>query len=350
MGSPDGNGSSTGEGRNAALLLLRGGRRPDTNGNSERSSTVPSGNALRPDSNLNLGWYRPAAPGDVLRDSGERDKSTIHEETGRADERQSMAAAATTRLDLSANEALPNPNDSPLGARRPKNPGTSEEGRRRERGRARVGPVSLLRLAVVRRGPWVRELRKRWSAMAVAAGLLVVVALAAVSVLNQPGRQQHGPAHLGSAAEARQLQREFLSKVVRGLSALSGSDLKSTVDTAVQQRFGSDARRRSEIARARGRQSNRPRAARISRSRGQSTPVSHAAATSQSSSQTTPSAGSGSGTTAAAETPVQTTPVQQTPVQQTSAQQPVHYQPPAQPAGPTGLGSQVGGTCDPKCR
>jgi len=149
--------------------------------------------------------------------------------------------------------------------------------------------------------------------------------------------------------EAGQLQREFLSKVASSISALSGSDLKSTVDTAVQHRSGSDAHRRSETARARGKQSNHPTAVRISRSPGHSTPVSHVAASNQSNSQRTPSAGSDSGTTAAAETPAQSTPSQQTPVQQTSTQQPVHYQPPAQPAGPTGLGSQVGGDCNPKC-
>lgn len=46
---------------------------------------------------------------------------------------------------------------------------------------------------------------------------------------------------------------------------------------------------------------------------------------------------------------VSETPTQQTPTQQTHQQQQVHYQPPSQPAGPAGLGSQVGGDCNPKC-
>ena len=45
--------------------------------------------------------------------------------------------------------------------------------------------------------------------------------------------------------------------------------------------------------------------------------------------------------------------IQQQPVQQASAQQtslqPVHYQAPAQPTGPKGLGGQVGNDCNPKC-
>ena len=350
MGSPDGNGSSTGEGRNAALLLLRGGRRTEGNGTSERGSTLPSSNALRPDSNLNLGWYRPAASEDRSGESRERDESTPHDEPGRADERQSMVTAATTRLDLSANQASCDLDEFPLGARRPRDkPGHAEEGRTRQSGWARPGLARLRRLAAVGLGTGGRELRRRPPAMGVAAGLLVVVAVAAVSVLNQPGRQRRGSADIGSVVEASQLQREFLSKVASSISALSGSDLKSTVDTAVQHRSGSDAHRRSETARARGNQSNHPRAVRISRRPGHSTPVSHAAASNQSNSQRRPSAGSDSGTTAAAETPAQSTPSQQTPVQQTSTQQPVHYQPPAQPAGPTGLGSQVGGNCNPKC-
>ncbi len=88
-------------------------------------------------------------------------------------------------------------------------------------------------------------------------------------------------------------------------------------------------------------------AARISTSSAHSSPVSHAAATSQTFSQGA-SAGSGSAMTAA-EGPTQTTPVQETPVQQTGTQQPVHYQPPSQPAGPAGLRSQVGDSCNPKC-
>ena len=348
MGSPDGNGSSTGEGRKGALLLLRG--RPPEAGTPERASTLPSSNALRPDSGLNLGWYRPAAPEDRFRESREGDESSSHDESGRGGERQSIAVAATTRLDLSANQASWDLDDSPLGARRPRGkPGNSEERRARETGRARVGLARVRGLAAVGLGTRARELRRHPPAMVVAAGLLVVVAVATVSVLNQPGRQRRGPAHIGSVVEAGQLQREFLSKVASSISALSGSDLKSTVDTAVQHRSGSDAHRRSETARARGKRSNHPTAVRISRSPGHSTPVSHVAASNQSNSQRTPSAGSDSGTTAAAETPAQSTPSQQTPVQQTSTQQPVHYQPPAQPAGPTGLGSQVGGDCNPKC-
>jgi hypothetical protein len=351
MESPDGNGSSTGEGRNAALLLLRGGRRTGGNGTSERGSTLPSSNALRPDSNLNLGWYRPAASEGRSRESRERDESTPHNEPGRASERQSLVTAATTRLDLSAYQASCGLDDSPLGARRLRGkPGSPEEGRGRENGWARVGLARLHRLAAVGLGTRARELRKRPSAMGVAAGLLVVVAVAAVAAIDQPGRPQRGAADIGSAVQASRLQREFLSKVATSLSALSGSDLKATLGTRAQQRARSDAHRRLDIARARRGHSLHARGVRTSTRSGDSTPVSHAAATSQSISNRAPSGGSDSATTVAAETPAQTTPSPQTPVQQTSTQQSVHYQPPPQPAGPAGLGSQVGSSCNPKCR
>jgi hypothetical protein len=90
MGSPDGNGSNTGEGRKGALLLLHGRRPTEADGTSERASTLPSSNALRPDSGLNLGWYRPAAPGDRPADAGDRNRQG---EPGQANEPQSTALA-----------------------------------------------------------------------------------------------------------------------------------------------------------------------------------------------------------------------------------------------------------------
>jgi hypothetical protein len=322
--------------------MLRGGRRPEDGRVSERAATLPSSNALRPDSNLNLGWYRPAAPHDASRESGERDKSTIPDEPGRADERQSMVTAATKGLDLSVNQASCDLSESPLGARRRREePGRSVRGRRRENGRARLGLARRRRLAAVGLGPRARELGTRAPAFCVAAVLFVSVAVAAVAALDQPGSPHHVAGHIGP--QASQPQREFLSKVASSLSALGRRDLKATLGTPVQRRSRSDAHRRPEIARVHGRQRNHTRAARISRNPAHSTPVSHAAT-----SGGTASAGSGSGT-ATAEAPAQTTPSQQTPVQHTSTQQPVHYQPPAQAAGPVGLGSQVGGNCNPKC-
>lgn len=112
------------------------------------------------------------------------------------------------------------------------------------------------------------------------------------------------------------------------------------------------------------RRSAKPRSARLeaarrraSRSNGRtphtsSTPVSHGTAPIQAVSRQTvsvnhDSAASSSASAAQHAAPVQATP-QQAPPQQT-AQQPVHYQPPPQPAGPAGLGSQVGSNCNPKC-
>ena len=352
MKSPDGHGSSTGEGREGALLLLRGGGPTNADNASQRALALPSSNALRPDSNLNLGWYRPATPDDSQRDGGERDEWPVHDEPGQTEEGRSTVAAAEMRLGLHAEPTPCDLNESPLGARRSRSrpAGSSHEARGRETGRARVALARLRRLAAVGLDPGARQLRKRPPAVGVATVLLVLVAFAAVTALDQPGGRHRGAAHIGSGIEASDLQREFLSKVASSLSVLSRSELRATVGTAVQPRSPSDAHRRFEIARARGKQRNHTRAARISSTSSHSTPVSNTtAATSQSTSDSTPSAGSDSGTTTTPEAPAQTTPVQQTPVQQTGTQQPVHYQPPAHAAGPAGLGSQVGGSCSPKC-
>src|SRR5579884_3749968 len=101
MKSPDGNGSSTGEGRKGALLLLRGGRRTAADRTSERTSAVPSSNALRPDSNLNLGWYRPATPEAGLRDFGKGEGRTSYDLPRWADEPESSVTANATSVDLS---------------------------------------------------------------------------------------------------------------------------------------------------------------------------------------------------------------------------------------------------------
>ncbi len=85
MESPDGNGSSTGEGRKGALLVLRGGSNDAVDPESH-TSTLPSANALRPDSNLNLGWYRPAARDDGGQESRRRDHWSGDQESGQTDE------------------------------------------------------------------------------------------------------------------------------------------------------------------------------------------------------------------------------------------------------------------------
>ena len=347
MGSPDGNGSSTGEGRKGALLLLHG--RPPEAGTSERASTLPSSNALRPDSGLNLGWYRPAAPEERPADGGGRNN---HGAPRQADEPQSTVLATATRVDLRASAAPSDPSDSPLGARRPRGTpaGSSQQTRRREIGLARVGVANVRRLAEVLLGTVAREVRKRPRAVGIAAVLLV--GLAAVTALEHPTNPQRNASRSGSALGASQFRGVFLSEVTRGLAALSRSGFGASIGTVAQAHSGSRARRPSRTGRGRASRSNRAMAARASASSGRSTPVSDAGAKHHSVSQASISP-SDSGTTAAASpadtTPAQHAPVQQTPVQQTSTQQPVHYQAPAQPAGPAGLGSQVGGNCNPKC-
>lgn len=344
MGSPDGNGSSTGEGRKGALLLLHG-RPPEADGTSERAATLPSSNALRPDSGLNLGWYRPAAPEGTRADGEDRDRWSSRDEPRRPEEPHSIVTATATRVDLRANPAPSDPSDSPLGARRPR--GKPAISAQRETGLARVGVAEVRRLAAVLLGPVAREVRKRPRAVGIAAVLLV--AIAAATALEQPANQHRNATQPGSAHSANQFPGAFLSEVTRGLDALSRSEINASLGSVAQAHSGSSAHRPSGTGRARASRSKHAIAARVSASSGRSTPVGHAAVTRQSVSQQTRSAGSDSATTAAAGSAAQPTSEQQAPVQQTSTQQPVHYQPPAQPAGPVGLGSQVGGNCNPKC-
>ena len=56
-----------------------------------------------------------------------------------------------------------------------------------------------------------------------------------------------------------------------------------------------------------------------------------------------------SGSSAASTNPANVTPAQQSATQHTTQQQPAHDQPQSYPVGPAGLGSQVGGNCNPKC-
>jgi hypothetical protein len=355
MGSPDGNGSSTGEGRKGALLLLRGGGPPEADGTSERASTLPSSNALRPDSGLNLGWYRPTAPEQRPRDPQEQDGPSGQHAPGRADEREPMVTAATTPLDLRAESALSDPNDSPLGVRRPRNTlfGTSSSDGGREGGLACVGFAKLRGLTAVRFGPGAGEVRKRALSAGLVAVLLAAVGFGAVTALEQSSSPQRSLVQSGGAVSGSQLRRTFLSAVASGLDALNRSGFRASAGTAIRARSGSDAHSLSRTSEARAGHARHTMASRVSASSGHAPPVSRGAATGESRSQESSSVGSGS-EIQAAQTPAQTrseaqTPVQQAPTQQTSTEQPVHYQPPAQPAGPAGLGSQVGGNCDPKC-
>jgi hypothetical protein len=288
MESPDGTGSSTGEGRKGALLLLHGGRPTEGEATSDRASALPSSNALRPDSNLNVGWYRPAAPEEKPPDAWDRNEWSSQAERHRVDEQQSTVTVTATRVDLRADPAATDPSDSPLGARRPRGTpaGSSQRTRRQEPDwHASGSPTSVVWPRSCSPLSLARSVRARWRWALRQCSSSRSLGVAALEQRDNPHRNAAQP----------------------------GSALASS---------------------------------------GRSTPVSHAGAKHQSVSQGSTSA-SDPGTTAAASpadtTPAQQAGVQQTSVQPTSTQQPVHYQPPAQPAGPAGLGSQVGGNCHPKC-
>jgi hypothetical protein len=186
MRSPEGNGDSSGEGRKGALLLLRD-RPREADGTSKRASTLPSSNALRPDSGLNLGWYRPAAPEERPAAGADRNEWSSGDEPRGLEEPHSIVTATATRVDLRANPAPSDPNDSPLGARRPRRTptGSSQHIRRRETGLAPVGAATVRRWAAILLAPVAREVRKRPRAVGTAAVLLV--AFAVVTALEQPG-------------------------------------------------------------------------------------------------------------------------------------------------------------------
>ena len=349
MESPDGHGSSTGEGRKAALLLLRGGSN-DAVDSEGRASILPSANALRPDSHLNLGWYRPATPDDGEEESVRRGPWSEDQKSAHTDEHQARRRAAGARLDLDGSPAPGEAADSLLGARRPRNtPASSARtGRAREAGPGRKGLARLQRWAVALLTPGAWEVRKQALGAVIGTLLLATGASATVVALGQwGGPHRGGRAERGSAFNVSQVPRQFLSEVTSRLGALD--ELKRAGGTSVALRSASHTRRATGTARARVSETKRTRSVRISRRSGSSTRAIHAVATAQSVSQVTHGADGESGSTAARETPTQPTPVGQTPVQETSTPEPVHYQPPTQSAGPGGLGSQVGGNCNPKC-
>ena len=214
MGSPDGNGSSTGEGRKGALLLLRG--RPPEAGTSERASTLPSSNALRPDSGLNLGWYRPAAPEDRPAESASETSRPTTTQPGRVGR---AAVDGPSHYDTSGPSREPASCDlerfcrsvrGGRGARRRQLAAGSKA--RNRTGRASGSPM-LRRLAAVRLGTGAREVRKRPPAVGVAAVLLVR------SRRGGERARAARPARSGTRrtsdrrSSASQLPREFLSEV-----------------------------------------------------------------------------------------------------------------------------------------
>ena len=243
MESPDGNGSSTGEGRKGALLVLRGGRPTEADGTSERATALPSSNALRPDSNLNLGWYRPAAPEESAGASGKRDGWSIHDEPDQADEQQSISQPAAIRLDLDAEPTPSDLNDSPLGVRRSRDAltGSSQPSSRRETGIGRVEIAKLRRSAAVRLGRGARVFRRWALAAGVGAVVAVVLVFAAVTALMQPGNQDQDVAQTGSELSANQLGGGFLSTIAIRLDTLSQNEFRA--GSPEQSRSGSRAHR-----------------------------------------------------------------------------------------------------------
>jgi hypothetical protein len=223
------------------------------------------------------------------------------------------------------------------------------------RGGIRLG-VRPPALRTIRRalGARVAGTARRGRGIAVVVGTSAAVAASASIALNLTGPGSP-TRHLASKVDAAAELGGGVSGILDGnLRWIDPSLGRGDAAGAMSHRARSDSSARSPKAtRSLRHQSARERSnSRAARAR--STPVSRVTATSRGGSEQAASTDNQSASASARDSTQQAAPVQQTPpptqAQQPSEQQPVHYyQPPPQPAGPGGLGSQVGGDCNPKC-
>jgi hypothetical protein len=347
MESPEGNGRSTDEGRNGALLLLRGGLPVGGDDPPDRASALPSSNALRPDSNLNLGWYRPAEREDSEGRSACVDDALRGRGVSQSSGEEPTIAAAAALLDLVPGPAPRDLGDLPLGVRRSTR--NTPSGASLDRARAtRLGRGNLHTL---RR--WVeagvattaRATGKRRMTV-VAGGMLLLALLSGVAVVlvesGSPGHSARPPAR----SALSQLPRALLSDVTSSVASLGRAGREPGALASARRRSPEPRPRRSAASRARpshnhGRGSAGP------------APVSHVTSTGPAVSAEKGNVGTDSSATSAhgasQQASVAPETARQTPIEDAPLRQPVHYQAPSQPAGPAGLGSQVGSNCNPKC-
>lgn len=238
MASPDGNGNGTGEGRKRALLLLRGDGPTGPVDSDGRASSLPSANALRPDSNLNLGWYRPI--------EGEPPAERAdHPFTGLPYPRDWQRGAAA-ELDLEPVAAPNGAAGSPLGARRPTKPAAA--------GAAAMpsGTFRALRSAgaILRDGrlTWP-VMRARWASgrhVAASAGVMGVALLGvtAMTLLSTSAQFPRGArTHIQSEPNPTQLPNGFVSVVIDRLDALNRSEQSNRTSATGTSRMADRNRR-----------------------------------------------------------------------------------------------------------
>jgi hypothetical protein len=171
--------------------------------------------------------------------------------------------------------------------------------------------------------------------------LLLALTSAAVAVLEQQGTSGRVPRpNIRASVDASQLRGAILSEVTSSITALGRAAREARTVSSAE---GNALDRRA--------QRSRGSTVRVSRSGGGTGAASAAQVSHLSSTTRIVSPDATGGSSQAAATSVRDTngPARVPTTRQAPQQEPVHYQPPLQPAGPAGLGSQVGGNCDPKC-
>jgi hypothetical protein len=338
MKSPDGNGSSKGEGRDGALLLLRGGGSKSRVEADDRASSLPSANALRPDSNLNLGWYRPGAREELGRrveDAGQR--STERQSAGSGGQ---AALAGAVPLDLGPGPAPGDAGAFPLGARRPTRSRVTSPEQSGSHGPvpARTAIASLWRRPAAMLAQAAHAAGPR---LAVLSGGVLLAAVVTVTVVAlEPAGAPRRVVRPGiqSAPNVDQLRLALLTDVTSTIDSLGRSTAAHSLSSAGHRPAARGARA-SLAQRHAGHPGGRTGGA-------GSTSVRHVIAPTHA-----VSAPASDGSRAVANS-VRVAPQQVVAVRETAQQAPVqlvHHQSSPAPAGPGGLGSQVGSNCNPKC-
>ena len=175
--------------------------------------------------------------------------------------------------------------------------------------------------------PWV-------GAVVGLAGTCALVAILIVALPTTSSRQSRSVVHGGGAFEFGRLKETLLSST-EGVFAVGVS--KARPDGSAPR-----ASARPSVSRVRHARTGSVRVAPAPTASGDE---SRSTATSSTPSSRMATDSSSSAKTAA----VNDSPAERSPMQQTTQDQQVHYQPTSELAGPTGLGSQVGGSCNPKC-
>jgi hypothetical protein len=186
----------------------------------------------------------------------------------------------------------------------------------------------------VRRPEFSVSVRPRVAKVLGLAGACALAAILIVALPTTSTPQSRSIGHASAAIEFGRLKETLLSSTEGAFGAALAN---ARPDSSVTRTSTRPSVPRVHDARRESTRGARALAARGVESLSAATANKASSRVASDSSSSTPSA------------PVNDSLAQQSPTQHIAQQQQVHYQPPSQPAGPTGLGSQVGGSCNPKC-